>query len=131
MRLARKQGISLRRFLGWEPARYYDSGTGRVTQEAEYDEWERALWRAYADWESNCCPDCGQPLSESLWDPEIPEQERAKWRAVYWQCRACLELENAQTKQQELDKQRSDATGRPVPHRHRKWTVSRDDERGR
>jgi len=131
MRSARAQGVSLRRYLGWEPVRYYDSGTGRVTQEPEYDEWERALWTAFAQWEADRCPDCGQPLSQSLWDPEMPESQRAKWRAVYWQCRACLELENAQEKQRELDENQGKATGQYVPHKHRKWQVTRDDERGR
>lgn len=117
LQICRELGVPLRRFLG-------------DTSGPDFDEWERAVWRAFHDWENDKCPGCGNPLTESLWDPKTPPDERPKWRAVYHQCRACLELENAQIKQEQLDDKARQQAGKDAPrqpYRYRKWSVSRDD----
>lgn len=136
LRIARHLGVSLRRFHGWEPPQHthtHPDGSTTTIPQPEYDAYERALWRALEDWEAGLCPDCGQPLHLSLWDPDQPAEERAKWRALYSSCRACLELENAQNKVADDDKQTQERLKleQPPPHRHRKWRVERDDEKGR
>ena len=130
MRIARSLGISLRRFLGWAPWLHHTNG--RIAAEAEYDATERHLWRALHDWETDRCPDCGQPYGEALWDPAIPEAERARWRAEYHQCLACHAMEEAKRRQQELDDETAARQGgKPPLTQHRKWHVHRDDVKGR
>lgn len=123
--------MSLRRFWGWEPATW-TGDSGRTVAEPEFDEWERALWRAFENWESERCPGCGEPFSEALWARSDPE--RPKYRAGFHRCNSCLELENAQIKQEQQDESERKARGKdapPIPTRHRHWFVERDDEKGR
>src|SRR3954462_13378745 len=73
LKTAREWGVSPRRFLGWEPTRtfthIYDNGLlirTVETREPEWDEETRDLAIAYAMWESDLCPGCNSPLSETL-----------------------------------------------------------------
>src|SRR3954468_9041312 len=69
---ARAWGVSPRRFLGWEPSRHYAHTyrDGRLvgtveTLETEWDDESRDLAMALAMWESDLCPQCRQPMSET------------------------------------------------------------------
>ena len=119
LRIARSLGVSLRRFWGWEPATHGD------IREAEFDAWERALWRAFDQWESDRCPDCGQAMSQSLW--RIISDDRPRWRGGYHECTACHDLELAQIKQAHDDEQRRKLrpSDPPPPTRYRKWFVQK------
>lgn len=104
----------------------------------DYDDWERAIWRAFHEWEAGLCPRCGQPLAESLWDEAKSPAERAKWMAGYVECRCCEVLEITQSVQHLRDEQANEARRKqmgdrfvPVPTGHRHWRATRDDERGR
>lgn len=132
LKIARSLGVSLRRFWGWEATTWRSDDGGKTVREAEYDEWERALWRAFDNWEQGRCPGCGEPFAESIWDRK--DDSRAKYRAGYHQCNACLALENAQIKQSNLDDELRKSRGKnadPIPTRHRHWFVERNDEKGR
>lgn len=133
LRIARSRGISLRRFHGWEPTTFTNA-SGHSVQETENDSWERALWRAFQIWEDSRCSGCGNNLEESLWDPDIPTEERPRWRASYTQCLACMSLIQAQNKQHEDDQKQQKAMGEgapALPTQHRHWSVIRDDIKGR
>lgn len=127
LRICRELGVTLRRFLNVQGP-----------TDPDYDDWERALWRAFHEWEAGRCPGCGQPFEDSLWDETQSAAERARWVAGFVECRACEVLELAQGVQQARDdtenerrrKQQGDRFV-PVPARHRHWQVTRDDERGR
>jgi hypothetical protein len=73
LKTARAWGVSPRRFLGWEPARtfthVYDNGVlirTVETREEEWDEETRDLAIAFAMWESDLCPGCNSPMTETL-----------------------------------------------------------------
>ena len=127
---ARRLGISLRRFHGWEPRRTtvrHPDGSWVTVTEPEFDGWERAIQAAYDAWRAGLCPDCGQPLSESLLDTSTPPAERPVYAAGFVQCRACEALELAIDKQAEVDRKRADQRTAPVPTHHRHWRVDRVD----
>lgn len=73
LKAARAWGVSPRRFLGWEPARMfthiYEGGVLVRTIEGVEEEWDeenRDLVIAYAMWESDLCPGCQRPMSETM-----------------------------------------------------------------
>lgn len=127
LRIARANGTSLRRFWGWEPRRF--EVAGETVLEPEFDAWERALWRAYDDWEQGHCPGCGEPLSESIfageYDPADPDH--GAYRAGYDSCMSCYHLERAQSFVAERDEKRQPKTGPRLPSAHRKWAVQRTE----
>lgn len=126
LRIARSLGISLRRFWGWEPHTY--THDGRTIPEAEYDEWERALWRALEMWEQDRCPGCGQAMSESIWPAK---KDRPHYRGGFHECSGCLAIEVAQIEQHRLDEQTRKARGKdapPIPTNYRKWAAFRDPD---
>ena len=120
---ARALGISLRRFLGWEP-RTLTTHAGATVREPEYDAWERAIQVAYDGWRHSLCSDCGQPLQESLLDEKVPPDQRPRYRASFTQCRACEVLELSMAKQAEDDKGKK-VGNLPAPTHHRHWRVDR------
>lgn len=116
-------GISLRRFLGWEPrvfTRQDEEGLAVSVPEVEYDVWEQQLQLAY---DTVFCPGCGQPLDEALLDEKVPPEERVKYKAGFVQCRACEVLELSMSKQEETDAARKKQSQQPFATRHRQWKV--------
>lgn len=133
LRIARSRGISLRRFHGWEPTTY-TTRAGHTYRDSENDAWERALWRAFDQWELTRCSGCGNSLEESLWDPDVPFEDRPKWWASFTQCLACKTLLLAQGTQSKEDEKMQKAMGEgasALPTQHRHWSVVRDDIKGR
>lgn len=72
LKTARTWGISPRRFMGWEPrqtfAQVYENDRlvrAVVTTEIEWDDDSRNLAMAFAVYESDLCPGCSQPMSET------------------------------------------------------------------
>jgi len=72
--VAKSLGISVKRFMGWEPTRIvdyeYDDG-GRLlrsveTTEAEWDGEQRAWMQALADLQGQLCSGCGGYLEDTL-----------------------------------------------------------------
>lgn len=125
---ARRLGVSLRRFLGWEPRQWQrtdpDTGVTLTTTEAEYDGWEQVVQTAYDDFEANQHI-CGHSLTESLWDEAIPPDQRSRWQAGFVECRACEVLEIAQREQAIKDDRQSERDQRQVPTHHRLWRVEK------
>ena len=119
----------MRRFLGWEPRTWQISDErGRTTTvaEPEFDSWERAIQTAYDDWLASLCPDCGQPLAESLWDAEA--DHHPTYLAGFTECRSCEVLEISVNRQSQTDQKQSERNNFPVPTRHRRWHVNRVDQ---
>lgn len=118
--------MSLRRFHGWEPrttsTRHADGTTVTVT-EPEYDDWERMIQAAYDDYMDGLCPDCGHPMSESLWDASVPADERPQWQAGFVECRACEVLEITMGEQARRDQAAEKTLTGPLPTHHRHWHV--------
>lgn len=126
---SRALGVSLRRFLGWEPRTITttrDDGRTVTVREPEFDDWERTIQAAYTDWERGLCRDCGHPLAESLWDPDA--EVHPQYRAGFRQCRACEVLEIAAHTQGDLDQRQSKQNRFPVATHHRHWFVERLDD---
>ena len=115
----------MRRFHGWEPTTFTLGDS--TWREPEFDAWERAVWRALADYEADRCPGCGQPLAESLWDAAVPAGQRPAWETGYYECRACELLEIAQNRIAERDRRQTEVNGFPVATHHRRWYVARKD----
>lgn len=66
---------------------------GRVSSswvESGWDDYERALLRAYQSWKADQCPGCDRPLSESLRVAGRPDPEYVVGTYV---CCGCLELD--------------------------------------
>ena len=118
--------MSLRRFHGWTPRTVsvtHDDGTTVTVAEPEYDDWERAIQSVF---DTAFCPDCGQPLDESLLDEKTPPDQRPRYKASFTQCRACEVLELSMAKQAEADKDKK-VGDLPAPTHHRHWRVDRID----
>lgn len=93
---ARAWGVSHRRFCGWEPRRVttfeYDDA-GRVVRsvtvtEPEWDDEQRELVYALAQYEASLCPGCGGDLAETT----SPEAEYGYTRAGPERCYRCQML---------------------------------------
>ena len=118
--------MSLRRFHGWEPRSTtvtHDDGSVVTVVEPEFDEWEQAIQAAYDDYMDGLCPDCGHPLSVSLWDATVPPDERPQWQAGFTECRACEVLEITMGQQARNDEQAAKDMSGPLPTHHRHWRV--------
>lgn len=94
--------------------------------EPEYDAWERAIQTAYDAHQASLCPDCGQPLAESLWDAKA--DHHPTYLAGFTECRSCEVLEISVNKQAQTDETRSKQNNFPVATRHRRWHVNRVDQ---
>lgn len=81
------------------------------------------MWRAFADWEADLCPGCGQPRTESLLDSTIPEAERRQYAVSYQVCRACHAVEHGQLRIAEQDEAEAKRVKKPVPTGHRHWSA--------
>ena len=121
-------GVSLRRFHGWEPRTFTvrDGDRTITVPETEYDAWEQAIQAAYDDWVAGLCPDCGQPLTESLWDANA--DHHPTYLAGFTECRACEVLEITVNRQAQADQKQTERNNFPVPTRHRRWAVTRVDK---
>lgn len=102
-----------------------DGGRTVTVTEPEFDAWERALQTAYDDYSASLCPNCGQPLAESLWSANA--NSRPTYQAGFTECRACEVLEITVNKQAQTDAQQSEQNGFPVSTHHRQWRVERVD----
>jgi len=126
---ARKLGVSLRRFHGWEPRTWQvtdSDGAVVIVSEPEYDEWERAIQTAYDAWRAGICDGCGQPMDESLHD--VTKKHQIAYAAGFYTCRACESLELAMDKRAAEDQQAEKRTGRKPPTHQRHWFVKPVDQ---
>lgn len=130
LKRARSLGVSLRRYLGWEPTTTTRTGPDGTTitrrTEPEFDDWERALWAALDAYEAGCCPDCGIPHAEGLFDADKPLGDRVAWQVGMAQCEPCKAIETAQhAHTEQLRKRHRDAW---FPTRFMKWFPIRPKE---
>lgn len=88
---------------------------------------ERETWRAFHDFEAELCPGCGQPLSESLHDPKIPEAEAARYAAKTRRCNGCKAIDDKQSALRQRDEQRSKQLGRTYTAAGRQVYIERVD----
>lgn len=119
LRIARKLGITLRRFHGDDPK----------PGEPEFDDWERAHWRAFEIWEADTCSGCGGQLSDTLHDEN--REHQPVFDGAFVECLKCKAIELAQDaqrrsdakKQASLDEKFKDNPQQAprLPSSHRKW----------
>lgn len=121
-------GISPHRFTGWEPSQHtrylYDDG-GRLvesvtTREPEWDDIDQALITTHIDYQNSLC-DCGQPLSESLFDKD---KEPTNYRGYYLICQSCMAKERAEHKHSK-SREKSVKPGDFDPHHALKWQTKK------
>lgn len=127
MRLSRALGVPLSRLHGREPRTYSHTrpdGLTITTRESEWSDEDRLLLLALNAWEADLCPcGCGQRMSESLIDANVPAADRPQWSAGYFECGAGLALAQAQAEQAKTDETIEKTTKRRVPTSQRLWQV--------
>lgn len=108
------------------PSRYLDL---QRPGDPEFSGWDRDIIRAFQQWEAGCCPQCGTPHSEGLWDDKKSPAEQAKWLSGFSTCVACNAMEFAQHKQHLKDEKRREKLrdGEILTTRGRLWSVWRDN----
>lgn len=129
IRTARNLGVSLRRFLGWEPRQITvtrDDGTVVTVTEPEYDVWEQQVQAAYTAWLDDVCPGCGWPTRLGLWTGEPGGPTRDMFVASYRQCVPCDVLENAVNQVAANDRKVVEKNPDLLPPstKHRHWQVA-------
>lgn len=101
--------MSLRRFHGW-------TGVG-----SEWDDEQRNLMRALAQFRADSCPGCAQPMSEST----LPANEFAYSQPPPLRCHACTPQQVAQRGYREGDPEEKSG-----PHGAVYWPQPRRKEGG-
>ncbi len=96
---------------------------------ARFDDTERNLWRALAQFDADVCPGCGQPHTRSLYDKTKDVQP--VYGAGFVECLACKQLLDQQEAQRVKDAKKQHALSKPykdnphlAPHLvtgHRHW----------
>lgn len=73
------------------------------TPDPEYDDTDREMYAALTAWREDL-HSCGRPLSESLHDPDQPNDEQIQYVVGTQVCRACQALDRRHAQRTEEDK---------------------------
>ena len=77
------------------------------------------MWAALDAYDSDCCPDCGTPHREGLYDAKKPLEQRVAWQVGMTRCEPCKAVESAQHAHTEALRERHGDKWHPT--RFMKW----------